>query len=366
MDKKIVGAVIGVSVVLVVVGIFLAGRQPQTPLPSNPSSSDAKKTDLKLTDKDWSTGKSTAQVTLVEYGDYQCPACGAYHEVIKNVMSKMPDSVRLVFRHFPLVSIHDKAWTAAKYAEAAGKQGKFWDMHDALYESQGEWERKSVAEFEQYIETLATKAGVDVKKLKADVQLPEIEAKVKSDYDSANALNLNGTPTFFVNDVLIALPGSEERFEQILKDTLSVLPTPSAKVHEHADFALYANGRKFNLSNVMYDEKNPDIHIHDGNGEIIHKHTAGATMGTFISSLGIPVKPTVMYVNGKKYDRSWDGYSFYDLDQIVLSTTELAVNQITSVSDKACIYSEKCPERGKPPTENCVGGLDTPCLVEES
>ncbi|PYT07352.1 MAG: hypothetical protein DMF60_07310, partial [Acidobacteria bacterium] len=83
-----------------------------------------------------------AEITLVEFGDYQCPSCGAFHPFVKEILNRYPKQVRLEFHHFPLISIHPNSMAAAKAVEAAGEQGHYWEMHDALFESQAEWSPK--------------------------------------------------------------------------------------------------------------------------------------------------------------------------------------------------------------------------------
>src|SRR2546423_9316207 len=84
-------------------------------------------------------GPENAEVTLVEFGDYQCPSCGAYHPFVKEILERYPKQVRLEFHHFPLISIHPNSMAAAKAVEAAGEQGHYWEMHDALFETQAQW-----------------------------------------------------------------------------------------------------------------------------------------------------------------------------------------------------------------------------------
>src|SRR5437762_7938840 len=84
-------------------------------------------------------GPEKAALTLVEFGDYQCPSCGAYHPFVKEILNRYPQQLRLEFHHFPLVGIHPNSMAASKAAEAAGEQGHYWEMHDALFEYQGQW-----------------------------------------------------------------------------------------------------------------------------------------------------------------------------------------------------------------------------------
>ncbi len=369
MDKKIVIGVVVACLVLLVGGVVVASKsRPVSDNPTVVSTNDNKAIDLNINDKDWIKGKADAPVTLVEYGDFQCPACGAYYELLTEMTKEMPDKFRLVFRNYPLTNIHDKAWTAAKAAEAAGKQGKFWEMYDKLFSNQETWGKELLAKFNQTVEGFAKDIGLNMDQFMKDMASSEVEAAVKEDWDIGNKLNIKGTPTFYVNGVLTNLPGSKENFVKIINQEADKAPAkPEAqKVHEHADFTLFVSGKKFSLSDKKYDEKNPDVHIHDAFGDIIHKHKSDATLGKFYESLGLTTtKPTVMYLNGKKYDGKWEDYSFKDLDRIALANADLMPFQVNSVTDKACIYSEKCPERGKAPTENCVGGLDKPCEASE-
>ncbi len=363
MDKRIVGIIIGACGLLVVLGMILVGNNAKNPV----TDSQAEKVDLNITSADWALGKSSAPVTLVEYGDFQCPACAAYHQIVKRLTTEMPDQLRLIFRHFPLTNIHNKAWLAAKASEAAGKQGKFWEMYDLIYEKQSEWDKLNPAEFNTFLESSAKNLGLDVNKFKADILSQEVEAAVKSDQDFGDKLNINGTPTFYVNGMIIPLPGSYERLKEIVTVAAKSVPTPtmSDKVHWHIDFGLFVAGKKYNLNDKKYDETHPDIHLHDEYGDLVHIHKSGMTLGIFFESLKLSVKPTVLYVNGQKYNENWEIYVPKDLERIALSTGELNQVTLNQVTDKACIYSETCPERGKPPTENCVGGLSTPCTVHE-
>jgi protein-disulfide isomerase len=144
--------------------------------------------------RDHIRGPKDAAVTLVEYGDYQCPFCGAAHPVVQELLDLEPNDVRFVFRHFPITTLHPLAEPAAEAAEAAGAQGKFWQMHDWIYEHQD-----SVAP-----ETLAAAAsmlGLDLVRFAADVSGHRHEQKIREDFMSGVRSGVNGTPTFFINGV---------------------------------------------------------------------------------------------------------------------------------------------------------------------
>ncbi len=363
MDKRIILAVAAFCLVLIGIGIWSAGRIKPSPTANLNDTNFVMPKELEVGSMDHVVGPQNAQITIVEYGDFQCPSCKAYQPIVKRLLDEFKDSARLVYRNYPLTQIHQHAWGAAKAAEAANKQGKYWEMHELLYDKQDEWNKTKdeLATFSDYAKSL----NLNVETFKKDFASTEIEKKVHDDQLSGDALRITGTPTFFVNGRLIELPGSYDAFASLVRDfKQKITPTPISdqKVHEHADFVLFVDGRKMSLSFAMYNEKNPDIHIHDGFGEMIHKHKSAATLGTFYDSLSLKSKtPTLLYINGSKYDGDWKAYEFKDADKLALSNTELTATQLALVSDKACIYSEKCPERGKAPTENCVGGLGTDC-----
>jgi protein-disulfide isomerase len=145
--------------------------------------------------RDHIQGPSTATLTLVEYGDYQCPFCGAAYPEVKKAQKELGSKLRFVFRNFPLTRMHEFALNAAETAEAASAQGKFWEMHDFLYEHQGTLGDPSVAlEF-------AKKLGLDAKKFQSELSQHKYQSRVKEDFDSGVRSGVNGTPTFYVNGV---------------------------------------------------------------------------------------------------------------------------------------------------------------------
>jgi len=145
-----------------------------------------------VSDQDHSVGADDAPVTLVEYGDYECSYCGRAHAVVREVRKAMGGRLRFVFRHFPLTQVHPHAEHAAEAAESAADQGKFWPMHDALYEHQQDLEDLSLIAY-------AADLGLDPKRVAADIanqaHADEIRAYVMGGVRSG----VNGTPTFFIN-----------------------------------------------------------------------------------------------------------------------------------------------------------------------
>lgn len=145
-------------------------------------------------------GGADAKVTLEEYGDYQCPPCGVLFHDLKSIEKEYGKRMRFVFRHYPL-SGHIHARTAAHAAEAASLQGKFWEMHEMIYQNQASWspapDARSV--FIQYAQTL----GLDVDRFTRDMGSAEVAARVQADYDRGTSLGVNGTPAIFMNGQMV-------------------------------------------------------------------------------------------------------------------------------------------------------------------
>lgn len=150
-----------------------------------------------ITQTDHVRGAKNGKVTLVEFGDFQCPACGAYEPIIRQVLADNKDTLKFSFRHFPLTQMHKNALLAAKASEAAALQGKFWEMHDILYDKQEEWGEALNAR--DFILTYANTINLDVKKFTTDLDKKEIEDKILAEYKEGVSLGIQGTPTFFVN-----------------------------------------------------------------------------------------------------------------------------------------------------------------------
>ncbi len=186
-------------------------------LTTAPAGSDQAMVDLNVSETDNIIGAENALVTIVEYSDLQCPACRAFAPLVKQMLEDNPDTVRLVYRHFPLAQ-HQYAQVAAYAAEAAGNQGKFFEYHDILFDAQDEW---SVAEdvkplFIEY----ASDLELDVDQFTADMDSAEVKAKVDADLASGVAAGVNSTPSFYVNGEKIRNPSSAESFQQIIDDAV--------------------------------------------------------------------------------------------------------------------------------------------------
>jgi protein-disulfide isomerase len=143
-------------------------------------------------DKDWVRGPADAPVTLLEYGDFECPFCGQAFWELKRLEQAVGDRVRFVFRHFPLTQAHPHAGLAAEAAEAAGAQGKFWEMHDTLFTNQSALELSDLLEY-------ADGVGLDKLRFTRDLEGHRFLPKVRRDFREGVRSGVNGTPTIFIN-----------------------------------------------------------------------------------------------------------------------------------------------------------------------
>lgn len=182
---------IGAGILIFGIGAFLWWQQNSALQNSQPiDGSKLIRTDSQI------IGKADATNTIVEFGDYQCPACAAAHPALKTFMDKNKDRVRLVFRNFPLAQ-HKNAMVGSQAAEAAAKQGKFVEMHDLLYEKQAEWSelQDPKGKFQEFAQSL----GLDMNKFNSDYSDSYLRERVKVDVDDGQSLGVNSTPTFFLN-----------------------------------------------------------------------------------------------------------------------------------------------------------------------
>jgi protein-disulfide isomerase len=143
-------------------------------------------------ERDHIQGPPDAPVTLLEYGDYECPYCGAAYPIIKDVQARMGDRLRFVFRNFPITTSHAHAEQAAEAAEAAGAQGRFWEMHDLLYENQR-------ALGDDDLRAYAQRIGLDLERFDKELAEHVHAPRVREDFMSGVRSGVNGTPTFFIN-----------------------------------------------------------------------------------------------------------------------------------------------------------------------
>jgi protein-disulfide isomerase len=148
-------------------------------------------------------GKKDSKVVLVEYGDFQCPGCAGAHPQIKALSEEYKDRIAFVFRNFPLTTIHPNARAAAAATEAAGLQGKYWEMHNTVYENQDNWKDASTTERDAFFTQYAVEAGVNKDTFVKDLTSTSITKKIAFDQALGKKINVSGTPTFYLNGTLV-------------------------------------------------------------------------------------------------------------------------------------------------------------------
>ncbi len=164
-------------------------------------------------------GKGTKNVTLVEYGDFQCPICGSYFPIVKQVKEDFKNDIHFQFRSFPLPQ-HQNAFAAHRAAEAASLQGKFWEMHDLLYANQQSW--SSISDSYSVFEAYAKSLGLDITKFKQDFDSSAVNAVINADQKAGVDLGVDGTPTFFLDGKKMdPRPTSVKEFEAAIKQAIA-------------------------------------------------------------------------------------------------------------------------------------------------
>lgn len=385
-DKLVLVFILATSLIFLG-GIWFAYQMTKTTNPNNDT--NVKADLLQVTPQDHVKGKAQASVSLVEYLDFECSACGAYYTLMQDLEEEFGDRVQFVYRHFPL-SGHRNAMNAALAVEAAGKQGQWQAMYDLVFSKQSEWGGKANAD-RSLLEPYAQQLGLNMDQFRTDAVSKELRERVEQDMESGRQLGVNSTPSFFLGGERIPNPQTIAEFRTLIEAALLKAPltdtAPGQAVHEHADFKVVLNGKAVDFTQSKYQsthekELHPYSHLHDGEGGVVHKHRTGITLGDFFTSIGIKLTSSCIqmdtkeeycsnetntlkfFVNGES-KTALDSYEFNDLDRILISygpvDQDMSAEQ-SSISEMACMYSEKCPEKGTPPTENCIGGLGSDCL----
>lgn len=167
---------------------------------------------------DYVKGNASSTVVIMEYSDFQCPACRSYLPLVRQVTQEYGDRIAFVYRHFPLTSIHFNAELASRASEAARKQGKFWEMHDILFEKQLEWEKES--DVMKHFENYANLIGISAEQFKIDFNSDEVKNFVRAETAFGRKIGISGTPTFFINGKRIENPRSIEEFRAAINQYL--------------------------------------------------------------------------------------------------------------------------------------------------
>ncbi len=173
-------------------GCTVVTRKP-TPGPTRPAQAPAPGA------KDWSRGASDAAITIIDYSDFQCPGCAYVEPVLARLVENFPHDVRVIYRHYPLISVYDKSALAAQAAEAAGLQGQFWQMHDLLFARREEWAPMSVDQFQEWLGLRAKDLRLDVERFSQDLTSKKLVDAIQAAYYQNLAVQMPGTPYLLIN-----------------------------------------------------------------------------------------------------------------------------------------------------------------------
>lgn len=182
-----------------------------------------------ISESDHTQGGAMASVTLIEYSDFECPACAAFSPLVKSVLESYGDDVQFAYRHFPLYTIHPNAEKAAHASEAAALQGKFWEMHDLLFDRQADWE--SLADTTPMFIAYADILGLNIEQFTNDLTSDAVRNRVKVDVNSGNAAGISATPTFYLNGSPLTFPKgqSPDVYLKAQIDAILATATPPAE-----------------------------------------------------------------------------------------------------------------------------------------
>lgn len=208
MSKGFLGVII--IVILIFVGIFTLGGHKKANAPDKKSSG---------TPTQHIQGEGKAGITLVEYGDYQCPYCGQYYPIVKQIQAKYNEQIYFQFRNYPLPNLHPNAFSAARAAEAASMQNKFWEMHDALYETQSQW--ANIGDASPFFSQLAQQIGLNMTQFKKDYASSKVNDLINADLAAGNKLDVTGTPAFFLNGKKIEVTQNPASFEKAITEAVA-------------------------------------------------------------------------------------------------------------------------------------------------
>jgi protein-disulfide isomerase len=211
--KRYLPFLIVLAVALITAGAGLALYRSHR-LPTPTAAKDSAESGLHV------RGDAKALVTLEEFGDFECPPCAVMSPALHQLEKDYHGKLRVIFRHFPL-AMHPHARGAAQAAEAAHLQGKFWEMHDLLYEKQGQWSKG--LDVPSLFASFAGELGLDVERFKKDMVSPEIAARVTADNELGKSRSVTSTPTIFINNVALAPtstnpPGVRAAIEAAIKE----------------------------------------------------------------------------------------------------------------------------------------------------
>lgn len=209
MSKQFLGVIAAIVLGLVAIFAFSGNKA------AKPSSSGAGSVSQHV------QGKNSGKVTLTEYGDFQCPYCGQYYPTLKQIETEFDDKIQFQFRNFPLTNLHPNGFAASRAAEAASLQGKFWEMHDLLYENQQSWSGASATGATTFFAQYASQLGLNVAKFKTDAGSSKVNDIINADMAAGSKLNVQGTPSFFIDGKAVQIGNSVPAFEKVINQALA-------------------------------------------------------------------------------------------------------------------------------------------------
>ncbi|MFA5841450.1 MAG: thioredoxin domain-containing protein [Candidatus Paceibacterota bacterium] len=201
-----------IVVIILLVAVFSVVKMAKAPVTSGVSGSIPE-----ISAGDQTRGPKDSKVVVVEYSDFQCPACAAFFPAVDDLNKELDGKILFVYRNFPLPQ-HQNAELAAEAAGAAGLQGKFWEMHDALFENQAEWSESGNAK--DFFIRYAGTAGINIEQFNRDISSREVKNKIEDDLSGGFKANINSTPTFFLNGKKMEGFNSYDEFKNLVREAV--------------------------------------------------------------------------------------------------------------------------------------------------
>ncbi len=362
--KKQKSLYITLAVVMFALIIFASRRDTTTDSSNNLTVDSA----LTITPEDWILGNRNAEVTLVEYSDFQCPACRAYTPIVEELSKLYKQNIRIVYRHFPLTTIHRNAFSASVAAESAGIQGKFWEMHDMLFDKQSDW--SSSTDVENVFKTYAKELNLDMDKFTLDYNSETATNRVQANMDSGIKLKINSTPTFFLNGVKVENLTGLEAFRNLIDPLIGELDSQSindtyldneSDTETHFDLVIYLDNQLQRLQAVE-SNTNKYISFSSEKNDSLKLTKTSASLGYTLLKFGYSLenkcliqnentycsadgKTLKLFINGVR-NLDMENYIPQKNDRILISHGPLTdtnlSNQLSSVPKNACLYTNSC------------------------
>jgi len=209
-------------IVIVTAAVIIAGAYSSSTSSKTANANFVATTVPPITASDWAEGNPNAKVSLIEYGDFVCPACGEYFPVVQQIVQNYSSTVRFVFRNFPLYTVHPDAGISAQAAGLEGGQSKYWAMYDLLYSKQAEWSTTDPTQVVgKYLDGYAQSIGLNIDRFNNDINATSVMEKIQNDVTGGTAAQIDHTPTFFVNLKQIPNPTSLTDFESTMNAAIA-------------------------------------------------------------------------------------------------------------------------------------------------